>query len=84
MLQISTSRPNTLPLVYFAPETGDPEPPGGKGDPEPPGIKPPTVNQTNTSQSEVGIKPPTATAPPDAEPPDTADVDPPIIVHGGS
>jgi hypothetical protein len=80
MLQISTERLTPLALVYFSDETGDPEPPGGIGDPEPPGIKPPTVNQSSTG---ADIKPPTATGTSDAEPPDSDEADPPIIISGG-
>jgi hypothetical protein len=81
MLQTYAEKPLTFPLLF---ETGDPEPPGSTGDPEPPGIKPPTNQQQSNVSGDGGIKPPTATGTSDAEPPDTADGDPPTPGGGAS
>jgi hypothetical protein len=56
--------------------TGDPETPGSK-------IKPPTVNQPASSESDAGIKPPTASDTAEDNPPTDFGADPPIIVDGG-
>jgi hypothetical protein len=81
MLQISTETPLTFPFLF---ETGEPEPPDTGDQPPPTEIKPPTNQQQGNVGGDSGIKPPTATDTPDAEPPDTnADNDPPIVVSGG-
>jgi hypothetical protein len=63
MLPIFTERLTPPPFV-FSSAPGDEPPPDEEGDPPPPGvgkIKPPTVNQPASSESQIGIKPPTAT-----------------------
>jgi hypothetical protein len=57
-------------------QTGDPEPPGET-------IKPPTVSESSTSQSDVGIKPPTVSNTSDDSSTDDSANDPPIIITGG-
>lgn len=73
-MQISNERPTTLPLVYFAPETGDPDPPGSKH---------PTGNQPDSPDDQAGINSPTETDDADSEPPDPDEADPPIMIYGG-
>lgn len=78
MLQISNEKPTTLPFVYFAPETGDPDPPGQTGDPEPPGSDHPT----GSSRGEEEDAPPAAPDDSGFEAPDDWG-DPPLIYGGG-